>query len=61
MNMLPLYLKKVPHNLGFDVVAYKEPECVRPVAHWRWWMSNRPDRRHKSVMLNCYRWRAEWV
>lgn len=60
MELLPIYLKKVPHNLGFDVLAYKEPECIRPVARWTWDNSQRPDRRFKSVMLNCYRWRAVW-
>jgi hypothetical protein len=59
--MLTLYLKKVFHNHGFDVLAYREPECVRPVAHWRAGMSNRPDRRFKFVMFNCYRWRVEWI
>lgn len=61
MNLLPLYLKKVPHNLGFDVLAYKEPECIRPVAHWCVGQSNRPDRRFKYIMFNCYRWRAVWL
>ncbi len=60
MTLLPLYLKKVHHNNGFNVLAYKEPECIWPVADWQWYASNRPDRRNRYVMFNCYRWRAVW-
>ena len=59
--MLPLYLVKVPHNLGFDVIAYKEPECFWPVARWQWYEARKPTRRNKWVRFNCYRWNAIWL
>lgn len=59
--LLPIYLRKVHHNLGFDVMAYREPEAVKPVAHWQWYAERRPDRRFKTVTLNCYRWRIVWL
>lgn len=61
MELLPLYLKKVTHNNGFDVMAYKEPECVHPVAHWACDNSQRPDKRNKTVMFNCYKWKVVWL
>lgn len=59
--MLDLYLKKVTHNLGFDVMAYKDSECIRPVAHWTYDQIARPDKRFKTVMLNCHRWNIVWL
>lgn len=59
--MLPLYLVKVPHNLGFDVMAYREPEDVKPVAHWPWYYSSKPTKRNKWVTFNCYKWQAVWM
>jgi hypothetical protein len=59
--MLNAYLKKVYHNQGYDVLAYAEPDCIKPKAHWQWWHKGKPDKRFKYVMLNCYRWRIVWV
>ena len=60
-NMFQLYLVKVPHNLGFDVLAYQEPECIRPVAHWPYNYSNRPDHRYKRVRVDCSQWQVVWI
>lgn len=59
--MLNLYLVKVYHNHGFDVMAYKEPACIHPIGQWDWTQSKRPDRRNKTVMYNCFRYRAVWM
>lgn len=59
--LLPLYLTKVDHNLGFDVMAYNEPEMIWPVARWTYDQSSRPDHRNRYVTFNCYRWQAVWL
>lgn len=43
-----------------DVVIYKDRECTRRYATFRW-DSNKPDKRNKYITLNCYQWRLEWV
>ena len=58
--MLNLYLRKAEHNYGFDVLAYKEEACLVPVARWTWDNPDRPDKRFKSVMFNCFRWGVVW-
>lgn len=60
-SLLPLYLVPVRHDLGVDVLAYRTPECVRPVARWHWWADGKPTRRNRRVMFNCYAWRAVWL
>lgn len=68
--LVPLYLRREPtrdplliqRGAGYrpDVVAYRDPECTRPAGRWPW-HHKRPDRRNRSIILNCYRWRAVWL
>lgn len=57
--MLTLFLRKETRD-GAPVVAYyadasmSRLKCINP------WPS-RPTRRNRYVMLNCYRWRCEWL
>jgi hypothetical protein len=32
-----------------------------PVARYPYYASGKPDRRNKSVMHNCYRYKLEWI
>ncbi|MDQ0301382.1 hypothetical protein [Ancylobacter polymorphus] len=69
--LLPLYLRREPTTDPVlrkyapdarrpDVVAYRDAECTRPAGRWPWHYK-RPDRRNRSIVLNCYRWRAVWL
>lgn len=31
------------------------------IGRWNWWNGMKPDRRNRTVMLNCYRWQAVWL
>lgn len=73
--LLPLYLRREPTtdpvSLAYcpprqlatlrDVVAYRDPECTERAARWPWHYSNKPTRRNRRVMFNCYRWSARWL
>jgi hypothetical protein len=70
MNLLTLYLEKVPTNdpllsgskmQKFDVVAYRDQEKTEVACRWPWYYSNKPTKRNKTVMMNCYRWNIEWI
>lgn len=53
----------VAHGCGHqkDVALYKDAQCTKPVARYGWYLSNKPTKRQKAVMHNCYRWRLQWV
>ena len=54
-----IYLRKVMKDNGrFGVEAFRDQSAQNRVAYWPWWRS---DMRYKSVMLNCCRWRIEWL
>lgn len=44
-----------------DTVAYRDPAATARAARWPWHYSNRPDRRFRRVMFNCYRWNVVWL
>jgi hypothetical protein len=52
--MLTITLQK---HVNGSVLAFKGANCV---ATWPSFHSNKPDYRHKSVMLNCYRYQIKW-
>jgi hypothetical protein len=66
-DLLPLYLRREPArepggvNRRRDVVAYRDEASAIPAGRWPWHYSNRPTKRDRRVMLNCYRWRAVWL
>lgn len=43
-----------------DAVFYRDASAKEPFARWMWHLSGRPTAR-RSVTLNCYRWRVEWL
>jgi hypothetical protein len=49
-----------PNAKRLDTVLYKDPDCSTPYARIPWHHSNRPVRR-KSVILNCFKWKVEWL
>ncbi|MFM2408552.1 MAG: hypothetical protein RL358_1294 [Pseudomonadota bacterium] len=69
--LLSLYARKEPTTdsvsimFGFkkklDVVLYKDRECTKPEARWRWDLSNCPRHGQKTAMYNCCRWNLVWV
>jgi hypothetical protein len=70
MNLLTLYLEKIPTNdwyakdfkkIVYDVVAYRDQGKTEVACRWPWYYSNKPTKRNKTVMMNCYRWNIEWI
>lgn len=59
--MLTMYAKKVYHNMGFDVMLYRDREMTKPACQYQWHNSQKPDYRNKYVMFNCNRYRLEWL
>lgn len=70
--MLTLYLRREPGRpfpgegfppppRAFSVQAYADEAATVRKGRWAWWQSGRPDRRNRYVMLNCYRWRVQWL
>lgn len=56
--MITLYLKKAENN---SVVAFRSINDKLPVACWASTNSNKPDKRYKYVMFNCYRYKIQWI
>lgn len=61
-----LYLQKVPVTdlvcgKTFDVVAWDDAAKTNKKCHWAWYNDSRPDKRHKTVMFNCYRYNIVWI
>lgn len=63
MELLTLYARKHFHSDGraFDVIVSRDRDQRDRVAMYRAGMSNRPDRRFKTIVHNCYRWALEWL
>jgi hypothetical protein len=65
MNLLTLYLEKIPLQMGrfktFSVLAWADKEKTQKKCFWDWSSPDRPDKRNKTVMFNCYRWNVEWI
>ncbi len=72
METLKLYLRREPTTDStnraylppgvlaktFDVQAYHDSACTQPAGRY---VTGKPDRRNKYVVLNCYRYQAVWV
>lgn len=52
---------RLGYKLGRDVKAYSDPEATTHVATWPWHYDSKPDKRNKSVMLNCIRRPVVWL
>lgn len=48
-------------RLKRDVVVYLNEKATQFKARWGWDSSNKPDRRNKYIVLNCYRWEVVWL
>ena len=45
-----------------DVVIYRDKGLSLPFVRYPWdRIGNRPDRRFKTIAINCYFWRLEWA
>jgi hypothetical protein len=44
-----------------DIVLYSNAEATEQKCRFPWYYSTKPDRRNKTVMFNCHRWRLEWL
>lgn len=70
-ELLTLYARREPTtdsvvlSLGlknrFDVALYRDVACTQLAARYRCDMSSKPTKRQNTVMLNCWRWRLQWV
>jgi hypothetical protein len=60
----PLYLRREasPTRAGKKrVVAYRDADATDMTGVWGWYLSNKPTRRKKRVMLNCVMWQVVWL
>jgi hypothetical protein len=44
-----------------DTVLYRDAACTDVAGRYSWFYSGCPDRRFKTVMLNCWKWKLEWL
>ncbi len=44
-----------------DVVVYRDAACKEVFCRWPWYFNSKPTKRHKVIMLNCYKWRVIWI
>lgn len=72
MNLFTLYARRepstdpvlktyAPGSKRNDVVFYRDAACTRPYGRWAWHVSPAPNRRRRSIVLNCFRWAVVWV
>jgi hypothetical protein len=59
--MLKVYAKKVYHNMGYDVIIYRDAQLNQIMCKFDWYSTNKPTMRNKYITLNCNRWQIEWV
>lgn len=52
----PLVRKHAP--AAVDTAVYEDRECTKPKGRFT---DRRISKNTKTLMLNCYRWRIEWV
>lgn len=50
-----------PNAKKFDIVIYSDAQAQRQKCVFSWYLSNKPTRRNKYVMFNCFRYRLEWI
>ena len=53
--------KRLGFNARRNTVLYKDANCTDRVATWPWHYSNCPRRNSKTVVLNCWRWKLQWL
>lgn len=53
--------KYAPNAKKFDVVIYSDKEGQNKKCVFRWDLSSKPTRRNKYVMINCFRYKLEWI
>lgn len=72
MNLSPVYLRKAPSTdpvlkqywpnaRKTDVLVFEDAAGQKLKATFRWDSSRRPNRRTRTVMLNCFPWRVVWL
>lgn len=44
-----------------DVVIYRDAAATIRAGRFMWASRDKPDRRHRWLTLNCYRWRLVWL
>ena len=54
-------LKYAPQAKRFDVVFYADHKATQPKGRFMWFSAGNLRPTHKTVMLNCYRWRMVWL
>ena len=55
---LTVYAKK---NSNGTVSIYRNKDGTNLFVLFASWASRKPTRRNKWIILNCYRWRLEWI
>jgi hypothetical protein len=44
-----------------DVVVYRDCECTFFMARFPWYYGSKPTKRNRYTVLNCFRYRLEWM
>lgn len=50
-----------PNAKKFDVAIYSDKQAQNKKCVFRWDLSNKPTRRNKYVVINCFRYKLEWI
>lgn len=58
MKPLTLYAERLENG---DVAIYGDASKQTHRCTFARWRSDRPTRRNRWLMLNCYRWRLVWL
>lgn len=44
-----------------DIVVYADKECRKFLARFPWHYSDKPRKNSRTMQLNCWTWRVEWI
>jgi hypothetical protein len=45
----------------FDVQIYKDEKATVPYARFPWHYKSIPTKRNKTITVNCFKWKLEWI
>jgi hypothetical protein len=61
--MLTVYARKAltGDKRRYGVAVYRDAAATDLFVRFDWHRSDRPNKRRRWLMLNCYRWRLVWL
>lgn len=54
-------LKHFKNKNRFDVQIYRDKKAKVPFGRWAWYLKDKPTKRNKEVVINCFSWQLEWI